>query len=113
MEPINVSTLGNKLAVMDTDGRLIRTITIYSLKEFLNATVGEYKEETHGNGEEYLQLAEKMLTGTFPAISSIYWHAWRGKQVCMDEVVRNCVRLGCENIVLEHLPDSDETSVTF
>lgn len=113
MEPINISTLGNKLAVMDTEGKLIRTVTIYGLKEFLEATVGEYNEEIHGNGEKYLQIAGQMLTGTFPDISNIYWHAWRGKQVNMDEVVRNCVMLGCENIVLERLPDTDETSVLF
>jgi hypothetical protein len=113
MEPRKVNTLGNKLAVMDGDGRLIKTVTVYGLKEFLAATVGEYREETHGNGEEYLRAADEMLTGPFLDLSTIYWHAWRGEKVNIDAVVHSCVRLGCENIVLEHLPDSAEGSMLF
>lgn len=116
MKAINLNTLGNEMKVVNPNGELIASVMVFGMKEVLEKTVGYYDERRHGDFDNYLRLSNELLTGKIEDPYSIYWHTWKGENFNLEVVVRDCVRAGCKNIIVEKLPDvpeSNESTMVF
>lgn len=108
MKLIDLNTLGSKLRVVDKEGVLIQSVMVFGMKEVLDRIMGFYDKNRHGDLDNYLEMSKSMLTGKIEDPYSIYWHTWRGKSFDINEVVRDCVRAGCKNLIVERLHDVSE-----
>jgi len=108
----NIESLGTDYSIASLDKKIIKTIQVIPFNEILDAAVGAFDPEVHGNYAKYLQKSFEALEG-FDNVNPhrVLWHATTSENVDLVDVVAYALQHGYDKIILEYLSDAEDINL--
>lgn len=108
MNLADLRAIGRVYQINDLSGKKLREFRVIEMDEILEATLGEYDENKHGDISTYMLNCVAMLTGFTVDLSDISWVSLRecdSETFNMTDLAKQCMEDDTSIVILEFVDE--------